>query len=488
MRSSVGDIASSPNTFRATAGSSTPPRTSGKRSCRRAARRWTEPRTQPTAVGITNQRETAVLWDRETLGAPRNAIVWQDRRTAALCDELREAGHEDLVRARTGLRLDPYFTGTKLTWLATHEPHTWAGVTSGRVAVGTVDSYVIARMTRGLHHVTDPSNASRTLLFDIHAGSWSAELADVLRVPLDALPEVVPSWGAFGRTDPTTFLGLDLPIAGIAGDQQAALFGQTCFEVGASKCTYGTGSFILTNTGATPVASAGGLLTTVAWGAPDGQLTYALEGAVFVTGAAVQWLRDGLEIIASATETEHLARSVPDSGGVVFVPALTGLGAPDWDPTARGLIIGLTRGTTRAHVVRATLEAIAFEVRDVCDLMTGEAAVDLPRLAVDGGAAAERPALRAAGGPARGPCGAPVDPRDDRPGRGVPGRSGDGRVVVHRGAQVHLGARPSLRAGRSPRRGRSPPLAGRRTALEGLGHLAPALPHFCARTNLIPSV
>jgi glycerol kinase len=354
-------------------------------ACRAALDRTAE---QPTAVGITNQRETAVLWDRETLGAPRNAIVWQDRRTAALCDELRDAGHEDLVRARTGLRLDPYFTGTKLTWLAAHEPHTWAGVTSGRVAVGTVDSYVIARMTRGLHHVTDASNASRTLLFDIHAGVWSAELADVLRVPLDALPEVVPSWGAFGRTDPTTFLGLDLPIAGIAGDQQAALFGQTCFEVGASKCTYGTGSFILTNTGATPVASAGGLLTTVAWGAPDGRLTYALEGAVFVTGAAVQWLRDGLEIIASASETEHLARSVPDSGGVVFVPALTGLGAPDWDPTARGLIVGLTRGTTRAHVVRATLEAIAFEVRDVCDLMTGEAGVDLPRLAVDGGAAA----------------------------------------------------------------------------------------------------
>jgi glycerol kinase len=342
----------------------------------------------PTAVGITNQRETAVLWDRETLGAPRNAIVWQDRRTAALCDELRDAGHEDLVRARTGLRLDPYFTGTKLAWLARNEPHTWAGVTSGRVAVGTVDSYVIARMTRGLHHVTDASNASRTLLYDIHAGTWSAELADVLRVPLDALPEVVPSWGAFGRTEPSTFLGLDLPIAGIAGDQQAALFGQTCFEVGSSKCTYGTGSFILANTGTTPVASPGGLLTTVAWGAPDGSLTYALEGAVFVTGAAVQWLRDGLEIIASASETENLARSVPDSGGVVFVPALTGLGAPDWDPSARGLIVGLTRATTRAHVVRATLEAIAFEVRDVCDLMTGEAGVDLPRLAVDGGAAA----------------------------------------------------------------------------------------------------
>ncbi|HTY73144.1 MAG TPA: glycerol kinase [Actinomycetes bacterium] len=342
----------------------------------------------PTAVGITNQRETAVLWDRETLGAPRPAIVWQDRRTSALCARLREAGHEDLVRARTGLRLDPYFTGTKLTWLAENEPHVWAGVTSGRVAVGTVDSYLVGRMTRGLHHVTDASNASRTLLFDIHAGAWSAELADVLRVPLDALPEVVPSWGEVARTDPSAFLGLDLPIAGIAGDQQAAMFGQTCYDVGASKCTYGTGSFILANTGPVAVASTSGLLTTVAWRSPRGETTYALEGAVFVTGAAVQWLRDGLEMVASANDTEHLARSVPDSGGVVFVPALTGLGAPDWDPEARGLIIGITRGTTRAHLARATLEAIAFEVRDVCDLMTSEAAVPLPRLAVDGGAAA----------------------------------------------------------------------------------------------------
>ena len=304
--------------------------------------------------------------------------------------------------------------------------------------------------------------------------SWSAELADVLRVPLDALPEVVPSWGAFGRTDPTTFLGLDLPIAGIAGDQQAALFGQTCFEVGASKCTYGTGSFILTNTGATPVASAGGLLTTVAWGAPDGQLTYALEGAVFVTGAAVQWLRDGLEIIASATETEHLARSVPDSGGVVFVPALTGLGAPDWDPTARGLIIGLTRGTTRAHVVRATLEAIAFEVRDVCDLMTGEAGVDLPRLAVDGGAAANDLLCELQADQ----LGVPVERPSilETTGLGAAFLAGLGTGVWSstEELQVHLGARPSLRAGRSPRRGRSPPLAGRRTPLEVLGHLAPA--------------
>ncbi len=343
---------------------------------------------QPTAVGVTNQRETAVLWDRETLGSARRAIVWQDRRTAALCEQLRRDGHEAEVSQITGLRLDPYFTATKLTWIATNEPRLWELVVSGRVAVGTVDSYVIARMTRGLRHVTDPSNASRTLLFDLEAGAWSARMCSLFGVPLGALPTVVPSYGEIGLTDPSAFLGLNVPIAGVAGDQQAALFGQTCFDEGSSKCTYGTGSFILTNTGAAPVRSRSGLLTTVAWGAPDGGLTYALEGAVFVTGAAVQWLRDGLQIVGTAAETEALARTVPDTAGVVFVPALTGLGAPDWDPDARGLIIGITRGTTRAHLVRATVEAIAYEIRDVVDVMTGEAGVRLPRLAVDGGAAA----------------------------------------------------------------------------------------------------
>jgi glycerol kinase len=342
----------------------------------------------PTCIGVTNQRETVVLWDRETLGAPRRAIVWQDRRTAGICDQLRTDGHEPLVRQLTGLRLDPYFSATKLTWLALNEPHTWAGVTAGRTAVGTVDSYLVARMTRGLHHVTDPSNASRTLLFDITTGAWSPELCDLFRVPLDALPEVVPSYGVVGRTDPSAFLGLDLPIAGIAGDQQAALFGQTCFRPGMSKCTYGTGSFILVNTGDTPVRSNAGLLTTVAWGHPGGRLEYALEGAIFVTGAAVQWLRDGLHLVDSAAETEALAAGVPDSAGVVFVPALTGLGAPDWDPSARGLVIGITRGTTRAHLARATLDAIAFEVRDVVDLMARESGTPLPHLTVDGGASA----------------------------------------------------------------------------------------------------
>ena len=342
---------------------------------------------QVTAVGITNQRETAVLWDRRTLQPPRRAIVWQDRRTTELCDRLREAGHEPRVAELTGLRLDPYFTATKLAWLREHEPQAWAGVTAGRTAIGTVDSYVVARMTAGARHVTDASNASRTLLLDLRTGRWSDELCALFDVPTSALPEVVPSWGELGRTDPDAFLGLDLPIAGLAGDQQAALFGQGCFEAGRSKCTYGTGSFVLVTTGAEPVLS-DRLLTTIAWTAPDGTITYALEGAVFVTGAAVQWLRDGLQIIGSAVEVESLARSVPDAGGVVFVPALTGLGAPHWYPDARGTLLGLTRGTTRAHLARATLDAIAFEVRDVVDAITSEAGCAVPSLQVDGGASA----------------------------------------------------------------------------------------------------
>lgn len=342
----------------------------------------------PTAVGITDQRETVVLWDRETLGSARMAIVWQDRRTAGLCDQLKADGHEARVSQLTGLRLDPYFSATKLSWIAKQESNVWAGVLSGRTAIGTIDSYLIARMTRGLTHVTDASNASRTLLFDINTGQWSPELCELFGVPIDALPEVVPSYGQVGTTDPAVFAGLELPIAGIAGDQQAALFGQACFEVGSSKCTYGTGSFVLVNTGDQIVRSDAGLLSTVAWKHPDGSLTYALEGAIFVTGSAVQWLRDGLQVIESASETEALALSVPNSAGVVFVPALTGLGAPDWDPNARGAIFGLTRGATKAHLVRATLEAIAFEVRDVVDVMVNESRVHLPRLTVDGGAAA----------------------------------------------------------------------------------------------------
>ncbi|WP_370247975.1 FGGY family carbohydrate kinase, partial [Nocardioides sp.] len=300
------------------------------------------------AIGITNQRETIVLWDRETLGSPRRAIVWQDRRTADICTRLREAGHEERVAELTGLRLDPYFSATKLAWLAEHEPHTWALVQQGRYAVGTVDSYLIARMTRGLDHVTDVSNASRTLLFDLTTGDWSPELCDLFGVPRDALPELVPNWGEAAVSDPRTFLDLALPIAGIAGDQQAALFGQTCFDVGDSKCTYGTGSFILTNTGTEAARSGAGLLTTAAWRSPEGVLTYALEGAIFVTGAAVQWLRDGLQMIRQAAEVEALAASVPDSGDVFLVPAFAGLGAPHWDGHARAALLGLTRGTPRA--------------------------------------------------------------------------------------------------------------------------------------------
>jgi glycerol kinase len=326
-----------------------------------------------SCVGITNQRETAVVWDSATLTSPRRAIVWQDRRTARICAELRDAGHEDRVAELTGLRIDPYFTATKLTWLARNSPDVWSGVTDRLLALGTVDSYLIARLTGGRRHVTDASNASRTLLFDLEAGQWSAELCELFGVPPHALPEVTASTGVIGHTDPEAFLGLSLPIGGVAGDQQAALFGQACFAVGACKCTYGTGSFVLANTGSQIVRSRAGLLSTVAWMDDSGKLTYALEGSVFVTGAAIQWLRDGLGVLQRAEDSEALARSVDDSGGVVFVPALTGLGAPDWDPDARGAIFGLTRGTTAAHLARATLEAIAFEVRDVVDVMTAEA-------------------------------------------------------------------------------------------------------------------
>ena len=340
------------------------------------------------AVGITDQRETAVLWDRATLASPRRAVVWQDRRSAAWCQQLREGGHEARVAELTGLRIDPYFTATKLAWLRENDQRSWAGVEDGSVVVGTVDSYLVARLSDGARHVTDASNASRTLLFDITRGEWSDELCELFGVPRSALPEVVPSWGEVAHTDPASFLGLDVPIAGIAGDQQAALFGQACYAVGDAKCTYGTGSFVLVNTGSEVVrpevedGGPAGLLSTVAWMSPDGELTYAQEGSIFVTGAAVQWLRDGLQIIGSAAESEAIARTVPDTGGVVFVPALTGLGAPDWDPQARGTIVGITRGTTRAHLVRATLEAIAYEVRDVVGTIEGP----VPVLRVDGGA------------------------------------------------------------------------------------------------------
>lgn len=339
------------------------------------------------SIGVTNQRETLVCWDRRSLASVRRAIVWQDRRSSEICRNLAESGREARLHELTGLRVDPYFTATKISWVAEHDQPTWSAVRSGRVMLGTVDAYLLARLTGGRVQATDPSNASRTMLYDLHAQDWSPELLELFDIPSSALPEIRPSSGDFGHTDPEAFLGHRLPVQGVAGDQQAALFGQACFSTGASKCTYGTGSFVLVNTGQQPPRCPPGLLATVAWDLGDGAV-YALEGSVFVTGAAVQWLRDGLRVIATAAETDALARSVPDSGGVVFVPALTGLGAPYWDPQVRGSLFGLTRGTTRAQLVRATLEAIACEVRDVVQVVSEETATPITELSVDGGAAA----------------------------------------------------------------------------------------------------
>jgi glycerol kinase len=339
-----------------------------------------------TAVGITNQRETTVLWDRETLRPAHPAIVWQDRRTAPLCERLMAEGWEGRVRHRTGLVIDPYFSATKLAWLLDEVDGLREGADAGRLAFGTVDAYLVARLTGGRVHATDHSNASRTMLFDIRRLDWDRELLDRLRIPPALLPEVRTSSGEFGRIDPRAFWGVDAPIGGIAGDQQAALIGQACFRPGDAKNTYGTGSFVLLNIGA-EARSVPGLLTTVAYSDGDG-IRYALEGSIFITGAAIQWLRDGLGIIEAAAEAGPLAASVPDAGGVVFVPALAGLGAPWWDPHARGTIVGITRGTTRAHLVRASVEAMAFQTRDVVDAMTAEAGTSLSVLKVDGGASA----------------------------------------------------------------------------------------------------
>ena len=332
------------------------------------------------AVGITNQRETLVLWDRRTLEPISPAIVWQDRRTAAVCDRLREAGHQPRVREVTGLVLDPYFTATKLAWAIEHVD----GATDA--AVGTVDSWLVARLSAGRDHVTDASNASRTLLFDIARGAWSQEMAELFGVSLANLPRVVDSSGQISRTDPELFGGVSAPITGIAGDQQAALFGQACTTAGMAKNTYGTGSFVLMQTGADRVDSTSGMLTTVAW-RRGGRLSYALEGAIFITGAALQWLRDGLGIIGSAAEAGPLAASIADSGGVFMVPAFVGLGAPHWDPYARGTIVGLTRGSGRAELVRAAVEAMAYQTRDVVEAMEKDLGSPMQELRVDGGAA-----------------------------------------------------------------------------------------------------
>lgn len=340
------------------------------------------------AIGITNQRETTLLWDRESGVPVANAIVWQDRRTAAFCDALRAAGHEELFVSRTGLVLDPYFSGTKIRWLLDHVDGAREKAEAGRLAFGTIDSWLVWNLTRGAAHVTDVTNASRTLLFDIHRGGWDDDLLDLLGIPRSLLPRVVPTSDVIAHVAEGLPLPAGIPICGIAGDQQAALFGQRCRRPGMAKNTYGTGSFVVMNTGATPVRSTQGLLTTVAWQLDDAALQYAVEGSIFVTGAAVQWLRDELGIIESAAEVEALASSVPDSGGVVFVPAFTGLGTPHWDAYARGLIIGLTRGSTAAHIARATLEAIALQTADVLDAMHADSGLSLSELRVDGAAAA----------------------------------------------------------------------------------------------------
>ena len=339
-----------------------------------------------TAVGITNQRETTVVWDRHTLESVHPAIVWQDRRTAPLCDRLRREGWEEKIRHRTGLVVDPYFSGTKLAWVMDNVAGAREAAEAGRLAFGTVDSYLLARMTGGATHATDRTNASRTMLYDIEKLDWDSEILERLDIPASMLPEVLASSGTFGYTDPDRLLGTRIPITGVAGDQQAALFGQACFEPGATKNTYGTGSFVLMNTGDRPVRSTG-LLTTIACGR-DGGLAYALEGSIFVTGAAIQWLRDGLRILDASGEAGSVAASVPDAGGVYFVPALTGLGAPWWDPYARGTIVGITRGTTRAHVVRAAVEAMAYQTRDVVEVMLAETGIRPPELRADGGASA----------------------------------------------------------------------------------------------------
>jgi glycerol kinase len=346
------------------------------------------------AIGITNQRETTILWDRKTGTPVHRAIVWQCRRSAQICERMRADGLEPLVRSRTGLVCDAYFSGSKLAWLLDHEPSWRPRAARGELAFGTVDSWLIWRLTGGRVHATDPSNASRTLCFDIGRLDWDPELTGYLRIPREVFPAVHPSAGVLGETVALGALPAGIPVAGVAGDQQAALFGQGASRPGDAKNTYGTGCFLLLNTGGHPVASPRGLLSTVAWSLPGPgpargpEIAYALEGSVFVAGAAVQWLRDGLGLIGTAAESEALARSVPDTGGVYLVPAFVGLGAPFWDMYARGTLVGLTRGTTRAHVVRAALEAMAYQSRDLLEAMAADAGRGPAGLRVDGGATA----------------------------------------------------------------------------------------------------
>lgn len=339
------------------------------------------------AIGIANQRETTVLWERASGRALAPAIVWQDRRTAAECARLRAEGWADDVRARTGLELDPYFSATKLGWLLDHVPGARARAERGELAFGTIDSWLIWHLSGGRLHLTDPGNASRTMLFNLHTLSWDPVLLARFRIPPTLLPQVVPSTGVCGETDPALF-GAAIPIAGVGGDQQAAIFGQGCLAPGMAKNTYGTGCFLLMNTGATPVVSANRLLGTVAWSGVRTGTTYALEGSVFMGGAVVQWLRDALGLVKKVADVEALAASVADSGGVVMVPAFTGLGAPYWDANARGTLLGLSRGSTGAHIARAALESIAMQSADLVEAMIRDGAAPLHELRVDGGAAA----------------------------------------------------------------------------------------------------
>jgi len=348
------------------------------------------------AIGITNQRETTVLWDRQTGRPVAPAIVWQDRRTAARCDQLRARGHAKRIQQKTGLLLDAYFSGTKLEWLLDHVPGARARAERGELAFGTIDSWLIWNLTGGRVHATDASNASRTLLFNLHTLQWDDDLLTLLHIPRSVLPQVLPSSGVLGETEAALF-GAPIRIAGVAGDQQAATFGQACFAPGMAKNTYGTGCFMLMNTGTTAVPSRNQLLTTVGWQGPAGSVgkkaqrnlratAYCLEGSVFMAGATIQWLRDGLQMIASADEVEALAASVPDTGDVYLVPAFAGLGAPDWDGHARGTLVGMTRGTTRTHIARAALESIALQVADMFGAMARDAGFALKELRVDGGA------------------------------------------------------------------------------------------------------
>jgi glycerol kinase len=338
------------------------------------------------SIGITNQRETSVFWRKGGVEPVGRAIVWQCRRSAGICERLRAEGHEERFKSATGLVLDPYFSGTKITWRLENDPEFARLAREGQLNFGTVDSWLLARLTGGKVHATDYSNASRTLMYNINSLQWDEGLLAVLDVPSSLLPDVLPSSGVFGYTDPRHFLGVSVPVGGIAGDQQAALFGQACYRKGMTKNTYGTGSFVLVNTGEDAVSSGSGMLTTIAWGL-DGKVTYAMEGSIFITGAAIQWLRDGLRLIDDASETGPLAEKASDTGGVYFVPALVGLGAPYWDPYARGAIVGITRGTSKEQLVRATVEAMAYQTRDVMDAMREDSGIGPATLRVDGGAA-----------------------------------------------------------------------------------------------------